>query len=124
MKIILTATASRTARGGRGLGNVVPGCRLDCISPFHAIIEPHHLAGAVYTGCAAGRSIVVKERLFRFVLRESASVESSAVQTDAWHHRSDAITSLAAVIGITVSLVGGKGYEAADDFAADRCRRE
>jgi cation diffusion facilitator family transporter len=62
--------------------------------------------------------IVIKEWLFRFVLRESAQIESSAVHTDAWHHRSDAITSLAAAIGIAVALVGGKGYESADDVAA------
>ncbi|SPE53222.1 Cation diffusion facilitator family transporter [Verrucomicrobia bacterium] len=61
---------------------------------------------------------LVKEGLFRFVLREAASVDSSAVKTDAWHHRSDALTSLAAAIGISVALVGGKGYEAADDVAA------
>ena len=52
------------------------------------------------------------------VRREALSVESSAVQTDAWHHRSDVVTSLAAAIGISVALVGGKGYEAADDVAA------
>jgi len=51
-------------------------------------------------------------------LREAISVESSAVETDAWHHRSDAITSLAAAIGISVALIGGKGYESADDVAA------
>jgi cation diffusion facilitator family transporter len=62
--------------------------------------------------------IVVKETLFRFVLRESEMVSSSAVQTDAWHHRSDAATSAAAFIGITISLVGGKGYEHADNWAA------
>jgi divalent metal cation (Fe/Co/Zn/Cd) transporter len=62
--------------------------------------------------------ICIKEGLFRFVLREAISVESSAVQTDAWHHRSDAITSLAAGIGISVALLGGKGYESADDVAA------
>jgi cation diffusion facilitator family transporter len=60
----------------------------------------------------------VKEGLFRFVLREAVSVESTAVQSDAWHHRSDAITSLAAAIGISIALVFGKGYEAADDWAA------
>jgi cation diffusion facilitator family transporter len=60
----------------------------------------------------------IKEGMFRFVLRESASIESSAVKTDAWHHRSDAITSLAAFIGITIAIVGGKPYGAADDFAA------
>ena len=62
--------------------------------------------------------IVMKEGLFRLVLREAISVESSAVETDAWHHRSDAITSLAAAIGISVALIGGKGYESADDVAA------
>jgi cation diffusion facilitator family transporter len=45
-------------------------------------------------------------------------VDSSAVRTDAWHHRSDAITSVAAGIGISVALIGGKGFEAADDVAA------
>src|SRR5438874_1919290 len=44
--------------------------------------------------------------------------DSFAVKTDAWHHRSDAITSLAAFIGITIALVGGKGYENADNWAA------
>ena len=52
------------------------------------------------------------------VLRTATEVDSSAVRSDAWHHRSDAITSLAAGIGITVALIGGKGYEAADDWAA------
>jgi cation diffusion facilitator family transporter len=62
--------------------------------------------------------IVVKEGLFRYVLREAKSVGSSAVHTDAWHHRSDVITSLAAAIGISIALLGGKGYESADDVAA------
>ena len=62
--------------------------------------------------------IAVKESLFRFVLRESETVSSSAVETDAWHHRSDAITSAAAFLGITIALIGGKGYEAADNWAA------
>jgi cation diffusion facilitator family transporter len=62
--------------------------------------------------------IIIKESLFRFVSHTSATVDSAAVKADAWHHRSDAITSLAAAIGITVSLVGGPGYEKADDIAA------
>jgi cation diffusion facilitator family transporter len=63
-------------------------------------------------------TIAVKEGLFRFVARESVHVESSAMHADAWHHRSDAITSLAAAIGISVTLIGGRGYESADDIAA------
>ncbi|MGO9477268.1 MAG: cation diffusion facilitator family transporter [Limisphaerales bacterium] len=62
--------------------------------------------------------VAVKEGLFRFVAREGRAVDSSAMKTDAWHHRSDAITSVAAGIGISVALIGGKGFEAADDVAA------
>jgi cation diffusion facilitator family transporter len=60
----------------------------------------------------------VKEMLFRFVHKEGQSVQSTAIQTDAWHHRTDAITSLAAAVGISVSLLGGKSYASADDVAA------
>jgi cation diffusion facilitator family transporter len=62
--------------------------------------------------------IVVKEILFRYVNRVGRNVESTAVKTDAWHHRSDALTSAAAFIGITAALIGGPGWENADDWAA------
>jgi cation diffusion facilitator family transporter len=62
--------------------------------------------------------VIVKELLYRFVSREADSVESLVVYADAWHHRSDAITSLAAAIGISVALVGGPGLAFADDAAA------
>ncbi len=62
--------------------------------------------------------VAVKEGLFRYVLREAKSMDSPAVITDAWHHRSDVITSIAAAVGISISLIGGKGYESADDIAA------
>ena len=42
----------------------------------------------------------------------------NAMRTDAWHHRSDSLTSVAAFIGISIALVGGEGYEPADDWAA------
>jgi cation diffusion facilitator family transporter len=87
------------------------------LSAVHAIAQPHP-APAPFTLLVLGAVIVIKEGLFRFVRREAASVQSSAVRTDAWHHRSDAITSLAAATGISVALIGGKGYEAADDVAA------
>lgn len=81
------------------------------IAQPHETPEPFTLAVLVIV-------VVVKESLFRFVRRAGISADSSAVKTDAWHHRSDAITSLAAGIGISVALVGGKGYEQADDWAA------
>src|SRR5204863_4441779 len=45
-------------------------------------------------------------------------VGSTAVAADAWHHRADAASSLAAFIGISIALWGGRGWEAADDWAA------
>ena len=87
------------------------------LAALRSIAQPHH-APASFTLLVLGVVIGIKETLFRFVRREAASVQSSAVRTDAWHHRSDAITSLAAAIGISVALIGGKGYEAADDVAA------
>src|SRR3954466_11930760 len=62
--------------------------------------------------------IAVKESLFRYVLGIGKKINSHAVQADAHHHRSDAITSIAAFIGISIALIGGKGYESADDWAA------
>lgn len=62
--------------------------------------------------------VVLKEGLFRLASRRGKEVESSAVQSDAWHHRSDAITSAAAAIGITACLVGGPAWVSADNWAA------
>src|SRR5215475_29202 len=87
------------------------------VQAFREIAQPHP-APAPFSLVVLLAVICIKEGLFRFVLREAISVESSAVQTDAWHHRSDAITSLAAGIGISVALLGGKGYESADNVAA------
>lgn len=87
------------------------------ITAFGEIMKPH-LSPAPFTLIVLVAVVAVKEGLFRFVSREGRAVDSSAVKTDAWHHRSDAITSVAAGIGISVSLIGGKGFEAADDVAA------
>ena len=84
---------------------------------LHKLNEPR-IAPSPWTLIILVIVIAVKETLFRFVLRESETVASSAVETDAWHHRSDAITSAAAFLGISISLLGGKGYEAADNWAA------
>ncbi len=62
--------------------------------------------------------ILTKELLFRFVAREASQVDSSAVHTDAWHHRSDAITSFAAAVGISLCVFGGPRFIVADDVAA------
>ncbi len=81
------------------------------------IIEPRS-APSPWTLVVLLAVIAVKEILFRFVLHESAHAESSVMETDAWHHRADAITSGAAFMGVTIALVGGHGYEHADNWAA------
>lgn len=62
--------------------------------------------------------IAWKELSFRIVIQKSEETNSSSLKADAWHHRSDAITSVAAFIGISMALMLGKGYESADDWAA------
>jgi cation diffusion facilitator family transporter len=62
--------------------------------------------------------IIWKEISFRLVMKRSEETNSSSLKADAWHHRSDAITSVAAFIGISIALLLGKGYESADDWAA------
>lgn len=62
--------------------------------------------------------MIIKESMFRYVLKVGKQIDSSAVKADAYHHRSDAITSVAAFIGISIALYMGKGYEGADDWAA------
>jgi len=73
---------------------------------------------AAFTLAVLVAVVVIKEGLFRLGRRRGREVESSAVQSDAWHHRSDALTSLAAAIGITVCLVGGPAWVSADNWAA------
>ncbi|WP_018613865.1 cation diffusion facilitator family transporter [Segetibacter koreensis] len=62
--------------------------------------------------------IIIKETMFRYVLNVGKKIKSQAVKADAYHHRSDAITSVAAFIGISIALIGGRGFEGADDWAA------
>lgn len=62
--------------------------------------------------------VLAKEGMFRYLVEAGESIGSKALKTDAWHHRSDALTSAAAFVGILIALVGGAGYENADDWAA------
>jgi len=87
------------------------------IESVREILTPHH-GPAPFTLAVLVVVIVVKEILFRYVNRVGKEFESTAVQTDAWHHRSDALTSTAAFIGISVALIGGERWRSADDWAA------
>jgi len=87
------------------------------IESVREILTPHH-GPAPFTLAILVVVIVIKEFLFRYVNRIGRDLESTAVQTDAWHHRSDALTSTAAFIGISVALIGGERWRSADDWAA------
>jgi cation diffusion facilitator family transporter len=81
------------------------------------IQTPHDLP-KTWTLFVLGAIIIWKEISFRLVLKKSKETNSSSLKADAWHHRSDAMTSVAAFIGISTALILGKGYESADDWAA------
>lgn len=83
-----------------------------------AEIRTPHDAPAWWTLLVLAMVIVVKELLAKRVMAISMASGSVVVAADAWHHRADAISSGAAFIGITVALIGGPGWEPADDWAA------
>ena len=81
------------------------------------ILTPHH-SPEWFTLPVLLAVIGIKVFLSKKVLALSEGVNSRALEGDALHHMSDAITSGAAALGITISLIGGKGWETADDYAA------
>ncbi len=87
------------------------------IESVREILVPHHAPAPFTLGVLVG-VVLVKEVLYRRVFRVGADMGSTAVKADAWHHRSDAITSAAAFVGISIALIGGPGWEPADDWAA------
>jgi len=87
------------------------------IQSIDEIITPHH-SPAPFTLVILVLVVITKEILFRYIIKVGKQIESTAITNDAWHHRGDAITSGAAFIGISVALIGGVGFEVADDYAA------
>lgn len=87
------------------------------VQSIREIITPHH-APAPFTLIVLLIVVITKEILFRSILKVGDQYGSVSLTNDAWHHRSDAITSAAAFVGISIALIGGDGYESADDFAA------
>lgn len=81
-------------------------------------IKTPHQGPKAFTLIVLGLIIIWKEASYRWVMHKARTTGSTSLRADAWHHRSDAITSMAAFIGISVALYMGKGYEAADDWAA------
>jgi cation diffusion facilitator family transporter len=87
------------------------------IQSVREILTPHHIP-APFTLVVLLVVVIVKELMFRRMHLTGTAIESGAVKSDAWHHRSDAVTSAAAFVGISIALMGGPGWESADDWAA------
>lgn len=87
------------------------------IQSVREILTPQQ-APAAWTLIVLVGVVVVKETMFRFVSSVNEEIQSSAMKSNAWDNRSDALTSGAAFIGIAIAVIGGEGYESADDYAA------
>lgn len=81
------------------------------------IRTPDH-APAPFTLAVLAAVVAIKEVMARRVSRLARETGSTAVEAEAGHHRSDALTSFAAFLGIAVAIWGGPGWESADDWAA------
>ncbi|WP_314817977.1 cation diffusion facilitator family transporter [Capnocytophaga gingivalis] len=99
------------------VGFLIASSLLIAYQSYQNILTPHQVPKA-WTLLLLGGIILWKELSYRIVLRNSKLTGSSSLKADAWHHRADAITSVAAFIGISIALCIGEGYETADDWAA------
>lgn len=99
------------------VGFLVISATIIVMESIENIKTPHKVPKS-YTLIVLAAIIFTKEIFYRFISRKSEETKSSSLKADAWHHRSDAITSLMAFIGISIALFMGKGYETADDWAA------
>lgn len=91
-----------------------------CVIAYQSILNimTPHLPPAGFTLFVLGGIILWKELSYRWVKRKSQEIKSTVLEAEAWHHRADAITSVAAFIGISVAIYFGPKYAAADDWAA------
>jgi cation diffusion facilitator family transporter len=99
------------------VGFLIASATVIAYQSIEHIRTPHEIPEP-YTLIVLAVIVVIKEFFYRVVSKKSDETKSTALKADAWHHRSDAITSLMAFIGISIALFLGKGYETADDWAA------
>jgi len=96
---------------------LVTSATLIASESIHHIQSPQTMPHP-WTLLVLGGIIIWKELSYRWVIQKSKATNSAVLRADAWHHRSDAITSVMAFLGISIALLLGEGYEAADDWAA------
>ena len=99
------------------VGFLITSATIIAYESIKNIGTPHELP-KIWTLFVLIPLIIWKEISFQLVIRKAKETNSSSLKADAWHHRSDAITSIAALIGISIALYFGNGYETADDWAA------
>ena len=99
------------------VGFLITSATIIAYESFHNIFTPHALPKS-WTLFILAPIIIWKEISFQLVMKTAKVTNSSSLKADAWHHRSDAITSITAFIGISIALYFGPGYESADDWAA------
>lgn len=80
------------------------------------ILTPHKIPKP-WTLIILGGIIIWKEISYKIVIKKSNETHSSSLKADTWHHKSDAINSTMAFIGISIALIFGKGYETDYDWA-------
>lgn len=99
------------------VGFLVISATIIAYESIHNIQTPHKTPEK-FTLIVLGIIVIIKEIFYRIVSKRGDETNSSSLKADAWHHRSDAITSLMAFIGISIAIYMGPGYETADDWAA------
>ncbi len=85
---------------------------------IRGLSRPDYAVPNSYVLVVAAFSIAVKEGLFQYKNRLGRRLNSSSLQADAWHHRSDAFSSIAVLIGVALTVFGGPPFRVADDLAA------
>jgi len=76
------------------------------IRGVESVISPSTSNPEAITLVFAGLAIVAKESLYHYTLRAARATHSSMLEANAWHHRSDALSSIVVVIGISAQLMG------------------
>jgi cation diffusion facilitator family transporter len=96
---------------------VLGGAMIVAVESVRTVFTPAQ-APAAFTLGVLVVVVIMKETLYRYVVRFGRSINSVALETDAWHHRADVLTSVAAFIGISIALIGGELWHSADHWAA------
>jgi cation diffusion facilitator family transporter len=102
-----------------GVGVLLVAAALFIVSKALRDILTPHQPPAAWTLLVLLAVIAVKEILFRFVMQGADEFQSDAARADAWHHRSDAITSLAAFMGVSLAIWGPRWFNIPSLVLAD-----